>query len=58
MKALQDYLCVRELESIIERTMILCPMPVLQLAGKLEISSPPILIRRDDPERDGVKPNY
>ncbi len=45
MKALQDYPWpgnVRELESIIERAVILCPGPVLQLADKLEISSPAI----------------
>ncbi|MGD1154177.1 MAG: sigma 54-interacting transcriptional regulator [Syntrophales bacterium] len=45
MKALQDYPWpgnVRELESIIERAAILCPGPVLQLADKLEISSPPL----------------
>ena len=44
MKELQDYPWpgnVRELESIIERAVILCPGPVLQLADKLEISSPP-----------------
>jgi len=29
-----------ELESIIERAVILCPGPVLQLTDKLEISSP------------------
>jgi PAS domain S-box-containing protein len=43
MKALQDYPWpgnVRELESIIERAVILCPGSVLQLADKLEISSP------------------
>jgi PAS domain S-box-containing protein len=43
MKSLQDYPWpgnVRELESIIERAVILCPGPVLQLADKLEISSP------------------
>ncbi len=43
MKALQDYPWpgnVRELESVIERAVILCPGPVLQLADKLEISSP------------------
>jgi formate hydrogenlyase transcriptional activator len=43
MKTLQDYPWpgnVRELESIIERAVILCPGPVLQLADKLEISSP------------------
>ena len=43
MKALQDYPWpgnVRELESIIERAVILCSGPVLQLADKLEISSP------------------
>jgi PAS domain S-box-containing protein len=45
MKALQDYPWpgnVRELESIIERAVILCSGPVLQLADKLEISSPPL----------------
>jgi PAS domain S-box-containing protein len=45
MKALQDYPWpgnVRELESIIERAVILCPGPILQLADKLEISSPPL----------------
>jgi formate hydrogenlyase transcriptional activator len=45
MKALQDYPWpgnVRELESIIERAVILCPGPVLQLADKLEVSSPPL----------------
>jgi PAS domain S-box-containing protein len=44
MKSLQDYPWpgnVRELESIIERAVILCTGPVLQLADKLEISSPP-----------------
>jgi PAS domain S-box-containing protein len=43
MKALLDYPWpgnVRELESIIERAVILCPGPVLQLADKLEMSSP------------------
>ena len=43
MKILQDYPWpgnVRELESIIERAVILCPGPVLQLADKLDISSP------------------
>jgi transcriptional regulator of acetoin/glycerol metabolism len=45
MKALLDYPWpgnVRELESIIERAVILCPGNVLQLADKLEISSPKI----------------
>jgi transcriptional regulator with GAF, ATPase, and Fis domain len=45
MKVLQDYPWpgnVRELESIIERAIILCPGPMLQLADKLEISSPPL----------------
>ncbi|HEX7534435.1 MAG TPA: sigma 54-interacting transcriptional regulator, partial [Syntrophales bacterium] len=45
MKALQDYPWpgnVRELESIIERAVILCSGSVLQLADKLEISSPPL----------------
>jgi formate hydrogenlyase transcriptional activator len=43
MKVLQEYPWpgnVRELENIIERASILCPGPVLQLADKLEISSP------------------
>ena len=59
MKTLQDYPWpgnVRELESIIERAVILCHGPVLQLADKLEISSPPF-IRRENPGRDGAKPN-
>jgi formate hydrogenlyase transcriptional activator len=44
MKVLQEYPWpgnIRELESIIERSVILCPGPVLQLADKLEISSLP-----------------
>jgi DNA-binding NtrC family response regulator len=42
MKALQDYPWprnVRELESVLERAVILSPGPVLQLAERLEISS-------------------
>jgi DNA-binding NtrC family response regulator len=45
MKTLQDYPWpgnVRELESVLERAVILCSGPVLQLADKLEISSPPM----------------
>jgi transcriptional regulator of acetoin/glycerol metabolism len=45
MKTLQDYPWpgnVRELESVLERAVILCSGPVLQLADKLDISSPPI----------------
>jgi PAS domain S-box-containing protein len=60
MKTLQDYPWpgnVRELESVIERAVILCPGPVLQLADKLEISSPPTFIRREDFGRDGAKPD-
>ena len=46
LKALYDYPWpgnVRELESIIERAVILCPGSVLQLADKLEISTPSLL---------------
>ena len=45
IRTLQDYPWpgnVRELESIIERAVILCTGPVLQLADKLDISSPPM----------------
>ena len=45
MTTLQDYPWpgnVRELESVLERAVILCPGPVLQLADKLDISSPPM----------------
>jgi PAS domain S-box-containing protein len=45
MKTLQDYPWpgnIREMESIIERAVILCPGPVLQLADKLELSFPPL----------------
>jgi transcriptional regulator with GAF, ATPase, and Fis domain len=45
IKTLQDYPWpgnVRELESVLERAVILCSGPVLQLADKLDISSPPM----------------
>lgn len=45
MKALQDYQWpgnIREMESVIERAVILCPGPVLQLADKLDILSSPL----------------
>jgi PAS domain S-box-containing protein len=60
MKALQDYPWpgnVRELESIIERAVILCPGPVLQLADKLEISSPALSVAMrtlEDTERSQI----
>jgi formate hydrogenlyase transcriptional activator len=47
MKTLQNYPWpgnVRELESVLERAVMMCPGPVLQLADKLEISSPPTFI--------------
>ncbi|MHB8828096.1 MAG: sigma-54 interaction domain-containing protein [Syntrophales bacterium] len=46
LKALNDYPWpgnVRELENIIERAVILCPGPILQLSDKLEILSPSLL---------------
>ena len=60
MNALQDYPWpgnVRELESIIERAVILCPGPVLQLADKLEMSSPTLssaMRTLEDTERNQI----
>jgi formate hydrogenlyase transcriptional activator len=44
LQALQNYPWpgnIRELESVVERTVILCPGPALQLADKLEVPSFP-----------------
>jgi DNA-binding NtrC family response regulator len=44
MKALQHYSWpgnIRELESILERAVILCPGPILQLPDKLEVPTFP-----------------
>src|SRR5664280_682776 len=60
MKTLQDYPWpgnVRDLESIIERAVILCPGSVLQLADKLEISSPALAFAMrtlEDTERSQI----
>lgn len=45
MRTLQDYAWpgnIRELESIIERAVILCPGPVLQLTEKLDLGAAPV----------------
>ena len=47
----------RELKSVLERAVILCPGSVLQLADKLDISSPPNVIRHKNLRRGGAKPN-
>ena len=60
MKALQHYPWpgnIRELESIIERAVILSPGPVLHLADKLAISFPPLssgMRTLEETERDQV----
>ena len=61
MKALQDYPWpgnIRELESIIERAVILCPGPALQLADKLEdpgLSSPSTGETLEELERNQIR---
>ena len=60
MKALQDYPWpgnIRELESIIERAVILCPGPALQLADKLEDGLPSLFGRQEYLGRGGTKPD-
>ena len=60
MKVLQDYSWpgnIRELESVIERAIIMCPGPVLQLADELEILVPPLsssLKTLGETERDQI----
>jgi transcriptional regulator with GAF, ATPase, and Fis domain len=60
MKTLQDYPWpgnIRELESVLERAVILCSGPALQLADRLDISSPPAIIHHKNLGRGGAKPN-
>ncbi len=59
MKALQEYSWpgnVRELENVIERAVILCPGPVLQLSEKLQTSFPATsgLRTLEETERDQI----